>query len=136
MSRRVNNVDPLLDAFKNFVNALFLALRPTARRRCRGNRDAPFALLVHPIGDRGAFVHLAHLVNHAGVKKHPLGDGRLAGVDVRCDADVSRSLQRKLAIRRVRIFRACCGGFFLFECSRHGFYQRKCANARFACAIL
>ena len=68
VSRRVNNVDPLLDAFKNFVNALFLALRPTARRRGRSNRDPAFAFLLHPVGNRRAFVHFAHLVDHACVK--------------------------------------------------------------------
>src|SRR5205085_7895411 len=42
----------------------------------------------------------------------------LAGVDVRRDPDVTRSLQRKFAIRRVRILRARWR--FLFHgCRRH-----------------
>ena len=53
-------------------------------------------------------MHVAHLVDHAGVKQNALGDRRLAGIDVRGDADVARPLERKLAIRRVWIR----GGFF------------------------
>src|SRR5207248_8710016 len=114
--------------------ALFLALRPTARRRGRSNRDPAFAFLLHPVGDRRAFVHLAHLVDHAGVKQHPLGNRCLAGVNMRRDADVPRSFQRELTIRRIWIFHRTL--FLFHRRRRHNLYQRKCANARFACAIL
>jgi len=121
--RRVNDVDALLDAFENFVNAFFLALRPTACRGGRRDRDAALTLLFHPIGDGGALVHLAHLVNHAGIKQHALGDRCLAGIDMRGDPDVPRSFQRELAIRRVWIFRR---SLFLFHRRRrHNLYQRK-----------
>ena len=103
VTRRINDVDALLDAFENFVNAFFLALRPSAGRRRGRDRDPALAFLLHPIGDGGAFVHLAHLVDHAGVKQNALGDRRFAGIDVRGDSDVARPLERELAIRRIRI---------------------------------
>ncbi len=66
-----------------------------------GDRDAALALLLHPVGDRGALVHLAHLVDGAGIEEDALGRGGLAGVDVRGDADVARPLERKRPVRRV-----------------------------------
>ena len=39
--------------------------------------------------DRRALVHLAHAVLDAAVVQHALRDGRLAGVDVRDDAEVA-----------------------------------------------
>src|SRR6266487_1631221 len=126
------HVDALLDSYENFVDAFFFPLRPCAGRRRRRDRDAAFALLFHPIGYGGAFVHLTDFVDHAGVKQNAFGQRRLAGVNVRSNSDIPRALERKLTIRRIRIFR----GRLLFERSRHDLYQRKCANARFACAIL
>ncbi len=118
MPRRVDDVDPLLDPFENFVNAFLFALRPTAGRRGRSDRDSAFALQVHPVGNGGAFMDLAHLVDHSGVKQNAFGDRRFTGVDVRGDADVPRPLERELAVRRVRA-RRC--RFFLFERRGHKF---------------
>src|SRR5438874_6333537 len=132
MTRRVDNIDALLDSFENLVDAFFFPLRPRAGRRRGCNRDAAFALLFHPVGHSGAFMHLTDFVDHAGVEQHALRQSCLAGVNVGSDSNIPRPLERKLAIRRIRIFR----DRFLFERSRHGLYQRKCANARFACAIL
>ena len=53
----------------------------------------------------GAFVHLADLVVDAGVVEDPLRNGRLAGIDVRHDADVARAFERGFA------------GHGLFRCS-------------------
>ena len=58
-------------------------------------------------------MHVAHLVDHAGVKEDALGDRGLARIDVRGDADVTGSLQRELALRRIRIRRS----WFLFTWS-------------------
>ncbi len=102
VARSVDDVDPLLDSFENFVNAFLFALRPTARGRGGSNRNSALALLLHPIRDGGAFMHLAHLVDHSGIKQNALGDRRLAGVNVRGNSDVPRSLERELAVRRVR----------------------------------
>src|SRR5262249_32402431 len=78
--------------------------------------------------------HLPHFVDHAGVKQNALGDRCFTGVDVSRDSDVPRSFQRKLAIRRVWIFRL---NLFRFHCRRrHNCHHLKCAKARFACAIL
>ena len=97
---------------KHLVDARFLLLRPGAGRRGGSDRDAALAFLLHPVGHGGAFVHFADLVDHAGVKKNALGQRRLAGIDVRGDADVPRPLERELAVRRIRIRRVA--GF----CSR------------------
>ena len=101
----VDDVHAHLDAFESLVNAFLLALLPEAGRRRRSDRDAALALLLHPVGHGRAFMHLADLVDHAGVKKNALGQRRLAGVDVRGDADVARPLERILAVRRIRIRR-------------------------------
>jgi len=58
-----------------------------------GSRDryAALALLFHPVGDGGALVHFAHLVDGARVKEDALRGRRLARVDVRRDPDVCGS---------------------------------------------
>ncbi len=89
----------MLDALENLVDALFLALGPETGGGGGGDGDAALALLLHPVGDGVAFVHLADLVDHAGVEKDALGQRGLAGVDVRGDADVARPLQRVGALR-------------------------------------
>jgi len=47
---------------------------------------------LHPVHRRGAVVHLADLVAHAGVEQDALGRGGLAGIDVRHDAEVAVTL--------------------------------------------
>src|SRR5206468_12774679 len=118
---------------ENFVNPGLLTLRPRAGCRRRSDRNPALALLFHPIGHGRAFVHLPDLVDHAGIKQNALSQRRFAGIDVRGDADVPRPFERELAIWRVRIRR---GLFPFHRRRRHNLYQRKCANARFACAIL
>jgi hypothetical protein len=80
VARRVDDVDAM-------------AL-PGARRGGRGDRDATLLLLLHPVHDGGAVVDLSHLVADASVEEDPLGRSRLAGVDVRHDADVACPLDR------------------------------------------
>ena len=72
-------------------------IAPEGRRRSRRDRDAALLLLRHPVHDRSALVHLAHLVGATGVVEDPLGRGGLAGVDVRHDPDVPDLLERDLA---------------------------------------
>ena len=62
---------------------------PERGGRGRRDGDAALLLLLHPIHRRGAFVHLADLVALAGVIEDPLGRRRLAGIDVRHDAEVA-----------------------------------------------
>ena len=88
-----------------FENALLLALIPETGRRGGGDGDAALAFLLHPVGHRVAFMHLADLVDHAGVEKDALGQRCLARIDVRGDADVARTLQRVSTIGRIRVSR-------------------------------
>ena len=54
-----------------------------------GDGDAALPFLRHPVHDGGAFVHFAEFVGTAGVEEDAFGHGRLAGVDVGDDADVT-----------------------------------------------
>ena len=85
MSRSVDEVDAVLE---------LLVMRVIRRRPERGgcsgrDRDAALALLLHPVHDRVARVHLADLMRNAGIKKHAFGNGGLARIDVSDDADVA-----------------------------------------------
>ena len=79
VARRVDDVDAVL--------------APEAGRRGRRDGDAALLLLLHPVHDRGAFVHLADLVGDAGVEQDPFGRRGLAGIDVGHDADVPRPFE-------------------------------------------
>ena len=68
------------------VQALVL---PEAGRRGGRDRDAALLFLFHPVHGGCAIVDFADLVRLAGIVKNPFGDGRLAGVDVRHDPEVS-----------------------------------------------
>jgi hypothetical protein len=70
---------------------------PETGGRCRSNGDAAFLLLLHPVHGGGAIMDLTDLVIDAGVEKDTLGRGRLAGVDVCADADISVALNGSLA---------------------------------------
>ena len=39
-------------------------------------------------------VHFADLVRNAGIKKHPFGNGRFSGINVRDDADIANFFYR------------------------------------------
>jgi hypothetical protein len=67
---------------------------PEAGRGGRRDRDPPLLLLGHPVHRGGAFVDLAELVDLLRVEEDPLGDGRLAGVDMRDDPDVPGAGER------------------------------------------
>jgi len=71
------------------VDDVDLVLVPEARDGGRGDRDATLLLLLHPVGGRGAIVRLADLVVGSRVEQDALGRRRLAGIDVRHDADVA-----------------------------------------------
>src|SRR5690348_12034056 len=77
--------------------ALALVGAPEAGRRGRRDRDAALLLLLHPVHRRGALVHLADFVRLARVIEDALGGRRLAGVDVRHDADVAIAFERMAA---------------------------------------
>jgi hypothetical protein len=85
------------------VDQVDVVVAPREAGRGGGDGDAALSLLRHPVHGRLALVDLADLVNAARVKQKALGDGGLAGVDVRDDADVAH------ARHLVRLGR--CGGF-------------------------
>ena len=62
---------------------------PKTGRGGGGNRNSALLFLFHPIHRRGALVHFTDLVVDPGVIENPLRRGRLAGIDVRHDADIS-----------------------------------------------
>ena len=75
------------------VDDVDLVLLPPAGGRSRGDRDATLLLLLHPVHRGSAVVDLTDLVGDTGVEQDALGGGRLAGVDVRHDADVADLLE-------------------------------------------
>jgi hypothetical protein len=48
-------------------------------------------------------VHLADLVDHAGVEQDALGQGRLAGVNVRTNPDIPGAFQGVSTVGRIGI---------------------------------
>ena len=69
---------------------------PVAGRGGGRDRDAARSLLLHPVHHGGAFVDLADLIGPARIVEYPLGDRRLAGIDVGDDADISNIFEREL----------------------------------------
>ena len=69
------------------------AIVPERSGRSRSDGDTPLLLLNHPIHRRCTFVDLTDLVGLAGVEQDALGRGRLAGINVGHDADVTRVLE-------------------------------------------
>src|SRR5215510_14917742 len=61
---------------------------PEACRRGRGDRDAAFLLLFHPVHRRCSFMNFTDLVVNSGVVKDALRGRGFSGIDVRHDADV------------------------------------------------
>ncbi len=102
---RINDVDTMRNVVERLVNLVFARLdgllRPEAGDGGGRDRDAALLFLLHPVGDRVAVIHVADLVDETGVKKNALGGGRLAGVNVRGNANVARPFHRILTARRV-----------------------------------
>src|SRR4029079_15085405 len=117
VARRIDDVDPVL-------GALALVSAPETGRRGRRDGDPALLLLHHPVHRRGAFVHFADLVGLAGVIEDALRRRRLAGIDVRHDADVAIAFER-MAAGHFRFSLAMWGaGGSGFPRYRYGFYQR------------
>ena len=76
-------------------------IAPERGRRRGRDGDAALLLLGHPVHRGRALMHLADLVDLLGVEEDALGDGRLAGVDMRDDADVPRACERNLSCHGV-----------------------------------
>src|SRR6266849_6877781 len=65
---------------------------PSTGRRRRRNRYAPLLLLLHPVHDGRAFMHLADTVRLSRIKQDALRRRGLPGIDVGHDADVPATL--------------------------------------------
>jgi hypothetical protein len=90
VARRVDDVD------SNVI--------PEARRGRRGDGNAALLLLLHPVHDGGAIMHLSHLVRSPCVVENALRRGRFTGIDMRHDADIAIFLE--LYCSRHKSFRA------------------------------
>lgn len=73
-------------------------MRPEAGHGGGRDGDATLLLLLHPVGDGVAVIHVANLVDQAGVEKDALGRGRLACIDVGGNANVAGALEEELAV--------------------------------------
>ena len=153
---RVNDVDAVRHVLERLVNLAFARLgrllRPEAGDGGGGDRDAALLFLLHPVGHGVAVIHVADLVDQAGVKEDALRGGRLAGVNVRGDADVAGAFEGVFAVGRIDRFGFSAHSFKIVTIIWSGnkkrpgdfrrgavektFYQRKCAKALLACAIL
>src|SRR5262249_38709419 len=76
VARRIDDVDAVIP--------------PETGRGRRRDGDAALLLLLHPVHDRRALMDLTNLVGDARIEEDALGRRRLAGIDVRHDADVAR----------------------------------------------
>ena len=92
----VDDVNALLDPLPRTARGV-----PSARNGSGSDCDSTLTLLLHPVSHRGAFMDLPHLVDRTGIEQNALGRGRLAGVNVRGDTDVTRVLERERAGRRI-----------------------------------
>ena len=99
----IDDVDALLLLGEKLEGPLLHALPPFGGDGGGCDGDAALALLFHPVGRGRTVVHLADLVDHAGVEKNPLGEGRLARVDVRRNPDITGAFEHMLAFWTVRI---------------------------------
>ena len=93
MSRRIDNIDTLLDPLPRAPGGI-----PSTGNGGGRDRNATLTLLFHPVGNGGAFMHLAHFVDGARVEKNAFSRRGLASVDVSGDANVTRPFQGKWTV--------------------------------------
>ena len=83
-----------IDDVETGLGELVLAALPVAGGSGGGDGDTTLLLLRHPVHRGGTVVGLADLVVDAGIVEDTLGGGRLAGVDMGHNADISGIFQR------------------------------------------
>jgi len=98
------------------VDQVDLVALPRVGGRRRGDGDALLAFLRLRVHRSRAVVHLARLVDDAGVEQDALGHGRLAGVD----ADVAQAVKSLLSCHGaiLRFLQSGTGGNSGYELSR------------------
>jgi hypothetical protein len=62
---------------------------PEAGRSSRGNADAAFLFLLHPVHDSCAIMNLAHNPRHTGVEENALSGRGFPRIDMRHNPDVT-----------------------------------------------
>ena len=104
VSRRIDDIDAMLKGTRLRL-AVFLQC-PMAGSCSRGNRDATLLLLLHPVHGRSSLMGITDLIVNAGIIKDTLCQGRLSGIDMGHNTDVSGSLKRifSSSIRHVLSF--------------------------------
>ena len=75
---------------------------PLAVGGSRGNGDAAFLFLFHPVHGGLTFVSFTNLVGNASVEKDTFGGGSLTGVNMGHDADIAQILEFKGTVRHSR----------------------------------
>ena len=86
MPWRVNDID--LTIFTSD------AISPSGGNRSRGNRNAAFALLDHPVGHSRAFMHFTHAVNAPRIEQDTFRRRGLARINMRNNSDIADTFNR------------------------------------------
>ena len=73
-------------------------IAPKARYRCRGNGDASFSLLLHPVGDGSSVIDIPEPVSSTRVEQNTLSCSGLARIDMGNDTDVPDVRQRPFRV--------------------------------------
>ena len=97
VARSVDNVDAVTILLERNRILLGLGVRPVAGGSSRSNGDTTLLLLNHPVHGGAAIVDLTDLMVDTGVVQDTLGSGRLAGIDMSHNADISRHLKRNFS---------------------------------------
>ena len=78
------------------VNDIDVMVLPIASHCRTGNGDTTLSLLLHPVGGRLAFMHLANLMRQPCPVEDTLRSSRLAGINVCDDPDIAKLAQGDL----------------------------------------
>ena len=91
------------------IDAMFVELLihpgPKAGRGRRSNRNTPLLLLLHPVHDRRAFMHLTNLVGDTCVEQYALRGRGFSGIDVRHNTNVAIAFDGCFSRHGVRLIR-------------------------------
>ena len=97
VARSVDNVDAVTILLECDRILLGLGVRPVAGGSSGSDGDTTLLLLNHPVHRGAAIVDLTDLMVDTGVVQDTLGSGRLAGIDMSHNADISRHLKRNFS---------------------------------------